>query len=280
MTDTWALRLLDAMDADPPFPDLHPEETVDVDLVDEEDEGTGPELVEPPGPVAPHVLTAAAIGYPTADDAAQILNRPDALARLTELWDRMPPGPDLFSRAGADPGLAELLSATGHGATGRPTPTRLSARRRRGGYALAAAATEQRHAQSWPGGELVRQRLDRAVSVSVGYTGPAGAGRLLRITAVDETAPFRLLVMLTADPADPAGGTVGQSAVPDLAALDAVTIDGPIDPADLTEADLTVLVDSLAWARGDSVTAWRQAARDAGPDSPLHRAALLSRRRS
>lgn len=288
MTETWSVRLVAAMEADPPFPELEAEPDTDGDPTVERfrapsDDVTGqPRTDGTSDSVAGHIITAAAIGYPTADDVGQILRHPGALAQLAQLWTSMPPDPDLLSRAAPDSALDQLLTATGHRADGvQPTtpdaPTRLASRRQRRSYALGAADEAERHTQAWPGGQLVRQRLDRTISVNVDYAGADGAGRVLRLTTAAD--PFRLLLMLTADPTDPTGAAVGQSAVSDLAALDAVTIEGPFDPSDLTEADLAALPDSVAWARGESVVGWRQAARLAGPDSPLHRAAVDGRRR-
>jgi hypothetical protein len=238
-----------------------------------------------------HPPTAAFLEGATQSPALRRLLSATGHTR-SDTTDPIEPVPDLGNQAAINSELPQAPSAPSHAeSTSHPTPDidhvepspspiRLGSRRK-SGFALAAAEMETRHSQDWPDGRLIRQRLaDGKIVIAVDYNSPGGAGRVLRIsTPTDAPRLFRLLLMLTPASEDPSGPTVAQVVVTNAAALDAVEIDGPVDPAGFTAEDLAVVPDSVAHARGDSDVAWRQAARSAGPQDPLHAAVIDGIRR-
>jgi hypothetical protein len=187
-----------------------------------------------------------------------------------------------------------VIGVTESNAGAQPSSDRPRLKARlRDGFALAAASGEHpRYVETWPRGRLIRQQLgDGTISLTVEYEDTAqgtlpdshGSPRMMRLRGPsDATQPFHLLVILlpTMEAADSPAQLVGHAIVADLGALGELDLPELLSPIDLGAAELAVLPDSVAAARGAWDTAWRHAARAAGKESSFYKAVLRGTRRA
>ena len=231
---------------------------------------------------------------------ADLSMRWDDVAIHLESRGAVPPAPPFQEDLGGQPQMSNhdleptqmtppaVTQAADSDAEARPTtsgPQRLESRRR-GDFTLSAASGDHpRYVQAWLQGRLIRQKLgDGTISLTVEYEDTAHQTRagahiplLMRLRGPSEaTQPFHLLLILVppAERANTAALLVGQAIVADLAALGELDPPELLSTEDLGAADIAVVPDSVAAARGAWDTAWRLAARAAGNESPLYAAVL------
>jgi len=277
-TQSWAERLLEAMDADEPSVDAQSAATTD-----DPRPPTDRPWALPPGAVPDHVLVAAMIGHPTPADAELILDDPGSLERLIRHWSATPPDAGLLNAATADPALARLLTAAGHtvpaGGAAASSDRRVAPRRR--GYRLAAASSESPRTAQFSGGRLMTQRLPSG-SMSVALEFDAEIARALResqlvasISDVDASPALRVLVILVRSGPAADASLVGRVEVPAGTALEEVEVSDPVPVSELWSngsPDSDVIANSVAWAPNAWKEAWRQTAVQVGESHPFSRA--------
>jgi len=278
MTESWAGRLLEAMDADEQSADAQPGASIE-DL----DPSTDRPWELPPGAVPDHVLVAAMIGHPTPADAELILDDPVALERLTRHWSATPPDAELLNAATANPALARLLTAAGHTerAGGAPAPVNWRMPSSRRGYRLAAASSESARTVEFSDGRLTTQRLPSgSMSVAIEFDADSAADvrrtqLVAWVTNVDAPPELRVLVILVRSGSGDGASLVGRVEVPAGTALDEVEVSAPVPVSELWSngsADFDVVADSVAWAPSAWKEAWRQTAVQVGESHPFSRA--------